>query len=65
MEQLLKIYNSVKSDFCELTTYKIRNNSIEIITPFSTLNDKFVSVFVKFYQNQIIVSDGGWIDLNY
>ena len=39
MEQLLKIYNSVKSDFCELTTYKIRNNSIEIITPFSTLNE--------------------------
>jgi len=65
MEKLLEIYNSIKSDFCELTTYKIRNNSIEIITPFSTLNDKFVSVFVKFYQNQIIISDGGWIDLNY
>jgi len=65
MEKLLDIYNSVKSDFCELTTYKIRENSVEIITPFSTLNDKFISIFVKEYQNQIIVSDGGWVDLNY
>ena len=47
MEKLLDIFNAVKSDFCELTTYKVRNNSIEIITPFSTLNNKFISVFVK------------------
>lgn len=65
MEKLLDIFNAVKSDFCELTTYKVRNNSIEIITPFSTLNDKFVSIFVKYSQNQLIISDGGWIDLNY
>jgi len=65
MERLLEIFNTVKSDFCGLTTYKIRNNSIEIITPFSTLNNKFISVFVKEFKEQIIVSDGGWIDLNY
>ena len=65
MEKLLDIFNAVKSDFCELTTYKVRNNSIEIITPFSTLNNKFISVFVKYSQNQLIISDGGWIDLNY
>lgn len=65
MENLLDIFSAVKSDFCELTTYKIRTNSVEIITPFSTLNNKFVSVFVKYSQNQIVVSDGGWIDLNY
>ncbi|MDO7170838.1 hypothetical protein [Mariniflexile sp. AS56] len=65
MEKLLDIFNAVKSDFCELTTYKVRANSVEIITPFSTLNNKFVSVFVKDLHDQIIVSDGGWIDLNY
>lgn len=65
MENLLDIFNAVKSDFCELTTYKLRTSTVEIITPFSTLNNKFVSVFVKDSQNQIVVSDGGWIDLNY
>lgn len=65
MERLLNIFNIIKSDFCELTTYKIRNNSVEIITPFSTLNNKFTSVFIKEINNKIIVSDGGWIDLNY
>ena len=65
MEKLLQIFDSVKSNFCDLINYKLRDNSIEIITPFSTLNDKFVSVFVKEINNNFIVSDGGWTHLNY
>lgn len=59
------IFNIIKEEFCGLTTYKLRGETIEIITPFSTLRNKFVSIFIKQSQDKFIVSDGGWIDLNY
>src|SRR5690554_2323879 len=65
MDKMFDIYQSIKSDFCALTTFKLRGESIEIITPFSTLNNKFVSVFIKEIDQKFIISDAGWIDLNY
>jgi hypothetical protein len=59
-----EIFKIIKSSFCELTDFKVRGNSIEITTPYCTINDKFVSVFIKPQGSQFIVSDGGWIDLN-
>lgn len=59
------IFNIIKEEFCGLTTYKLRGKTIEIITPFSTLRNKFVSIFIKQSQDKFVVSDGGWIDLNY
>jgi len=61
---LLELYNVVKRNFCELTSYKVRGNVLEIITAFSTLNNKFVSVFIKEESGKIIVTDNGWVDLN-
>ncbi|MGM1056497.1 MAG: hypothetical protein ACQEWG_11480 [Bacteroidota bacterium] len=59
------LFNIIKDEFCSLTTYKLRGETIEIITPYSTLRNKFVSIFIKQSEDKFIVSDGGWIDLNY
>lgn len=65
MDKLLDIFQTIKDDFCSLTTYKLRGESLEIITPFSTLNNKFVSVFIKEIEGKYVISDAGWTDLNY
>lgn len=60
-----EIIDKVKSAFCNLTNFKVRPNSIEVITAYSTINSKFVSVFITFTNNKIVVTDSGWIDQNY
>ncbi|WP_223559188.1 hypothetical protein [Chryseobacterium lathyri] len=61
-----EIINLIKSSFCNLTSAKIRNNFIEIITGYSTINFKFISVFIyKSKSGKYIVSDYGWLDQNY
>jgi len=64
MMDLIKLYEEIKKSFCGLNSYKMRGEVIEIITPFSTLNDKFVSVFIKQQKAGLVVTDGGWIDNN-
>lgn len=59
------IINDIKNSFCNLTKFKIRENCLEVITAFSTLNFKFVSVFITFTNNKIVITDNGWIDQNY
>jgi hypothetical protein len=60
----IQLYEEIKKSFCGLNSYKIRGEVIEILTPFSTLNDKFVSVFIKEQKAGLVVTDGGWIDHN-
>ncbi|MDR6458649.1 hypothetical protein J2786_001742 [Chryseobacterium vietnamense] len=61
-----EIINLIKSSFCNLTSARIRNNFIEIITGYSTINFKFISVFIHKNKNgKYIVSDYGWLDQNY
>jgi hypothetical protein len=61
-----EIINLIKSSFCNLTSVKIRNNFIEIITGYSTINFKFISVFIHKNKNgKYIISDYGWLDQNY
>ena len=59
------IFDSIKSSFCNLTNFKIRQNALEIITPFSTINNKFISVFITTSNNKIIITDNGWFNQNY
>lgn len=40
------IFDIIKEEFCGLTTYKLRGKTIEIVTPFSTLRNKFVSILL-------------------
>ena len=60
----MELYKIVKGNFCDLTSYKARGDVLEIITAFSTLNSKFVSVFIKEDSGKIVVTDNGWVDLN-
>jgi hypothetical protein len=59
------IIERIKSSFCNLTNFKVRANALEVITAYSTINSKFVSVFITFTNNKIVLTDSGWIDQNY
>lgn len=59
------IIDKIKSSFCNLTTFKVRSNALEVITAYSTINSKFVSVFITFTNDKIVLTDSGWIDQNY
>lgn len=65
MDNYENIIESIKKSFCGLTKSKIRDNYIEIITSYSTLNNKFISVFVFKKNERFIVTDLGWFDQNY
>ncbi len=60
-----EIIDKLKSAFCNLTNFKVRNNALEVITAYSTINSKFVSVFITFTNKKIVVTDSGWVDQNY
>lgn len=59
------VIEQIKKSFCNLTSFKERENALEIITAFSTINNKFVSVFITITNQKIVVTDSGWIDQNY
>jgi|SRR5690606_5273989 len=65
MDNYENIIEQIKKSFCNLTKSKVRDNYIEIITNYSTLNNKFISVFIFKKNNRYIVSDLGWFDQNY
>lgn len=51
-------------DFSSLWKCKQRGNTLEIVTPFSTVSQGFISVFITKRGNDYIVSDGGWLSKN-
>src|SRR4051812_29758525 len=55
----------LRSDFGSLWKCQARGNTIEIITPFSTTTQKFVSVFITAREEELVVSDGGWFHDDY
>lgn len=55
-------YETIKKDFCHLFYFKSHGNTLEVITPLVTLTDKFVSIFVTQRGNNLIITDGGWIN---
>lgn len=56
------LYHIIKDTFCGMWKYKDRGNTIEILTPFSTITSKFISVFITVRGENIIVTDGGWLE---
>lgn len=62
---LIDIFSSVKNDFCNLVNYKLRGNTIEIVTGVPTMNGHLVSVFISNDNGIYCISDGGWIDKKY
>ncbi|WP_305031995.1 hypothetical protein [Hymenobacter convexus] len=58
-----EFYHEVARDYGSMWDFKFRGRSLEIITPHSTISDKFVSVFLTERGQEIIVSDGGYLYL--
>jgi hypothetical protein len=56
-----QLYHSVARDYAEMWDFKFRGASLEIVTPHSTISDKFVSVFLTQRGEDIIVTDGGYL----
>jgi hypothetical protein len=61
MDNLKNIFQNLKETFCSLWQIKERGKTLEIITPYSTITSKFISVFITERDNSIIISDGGWV----
>jgi len=56
-----EIFEDVKKSFHGIWQTKERGNSLEIITPYATTNNRFISIFLTKQGNEFIISDGGWI----
>ena len=41
-----RVFCNISSDFSSLWKYKLRGETLEIVTPFSTLTGSFISVFL-------------------
>jgi hypothetical protein len=59
--EFLDIASNIKHAFGSLWKTKQRGETLEIITPYATTNDRFISVFLSKQNNQFVISDGGWI----
>lgn len=59
-----EIFENIKKSFCNLWKSRYRGTTLEIITPYATSNNRFVSVFLSTRGNDFIISDGGWIGSN-
>lgn len=51
----------IKRDFEKLWRFKLRGESLEVVTPFSTVTNKFVSVFITIRNGKYVVTDGAMI----
>lgn len=58
---LTDIYEDIRSSFGKLWSFKMRGKSLEVITPFATTSHTFVSVFITRRDDELVVTDGGWI----
>lgn len=61
MSNIATIFQLVKDDFCSLWSHKVHGNTLEVITPYGTTNDKFISVFIRQQNDEFVVTDGGWL----
>jgi hypothetical protein len=59
------IFNHIVQSYNSLWKCRTHGNSLEVITPSSTTNDTFVSVFITKKGDEYIVADGGWINSEY
>lgn len=58
-EDFESVFQEIKGDFDSIWSVKNRQDTEEIVTPYSTLAGEFVSVFLTRRDNRYIVSDGG------
>jgi hypothetical protein len=61
MMLLLDLHTSIVSSFGKLWKFKPRGETVEIITPFASTSQKFISLFLSQKGKHFIVSDGAWL----
>jgi hypothetical protein len=59
------VFDHIVQSYHSLWSCRMHGNSIEVITPASTTNDMFVSIFITRKGDEYIVTDGGWINDGY
>jgi hypothetical protein len=59
--QLDSIYNDIIHSFSKLWKFKVHGETLEIITPFATTSNRFVSLFLSKKKDNYVISDGAWI----
>ena len=52
------ILKNIVEVYSRLWSFRERGDTVEIITPCSTTNDSFVSVFLTQRENEFIITDG-------
>lgn len=61
--EVTELENYIKESFNHLWNIRHRGESLEITTPFVTINSDFVTVFLTKKNSDFwIVTDGGWLD---
>lgn len=59
---ILNIKKDIEESFMASIEY---DNILKVSVPLYTLNDKVASVFVVVKDSEIIITDNGWLDMNY
>ena len=53
-----QLFRDIKTDFNSLWSFNLRGETLEILTPFSTMTGNIISVFLTMREDRFIVSDG-------
>lgn len=61
MSNLNDLLHTIRGAFDALWQIRPRGESVEVITPFPAGRDKYVSLFVTWRNDRLIVTDGGWL----
>ena len=53
-----QLFSDISSDFNSLWKYKLRGDTLEIITPFTTMTGSYISIFLTQRDDRFIITDG-------
>ncbi|WP_282036195.1 hypothetical protein [Saccharicrinis aurantiacus] len=59
---LVPLFKNIKTEFNALWKYKQRGDTLEVICPYATTQNKFVSVFLTKQGNEFVITDGAWVN---
>lgn len=57
------LFHEVSRDYAAMWDFKFRGTTLEIVTPHSTISDKFISVFLTERDNFFVITDDGYLHL--
>ena len=57
-----ELFAEIRSDFSSLWESRVLGDTLEVITPYSTIAGDVISVFITIRNNQYIITDGARVD---